>query len=82
MECARDVQCTTLTKPLPFALVVLAGGSIGDFTLGDARACFGLASKISPLGSTFNFDADVKISTARHQCENRLLRDFTACMGW
>ena len=30
-----------------------------------------LASKIPPLGSMLKFDADVKNSTARHQCENR-----------
>ncbi len=30
------------------------------FTLGDARAFWGLASKISPLGSMLKFDADVK----------------------
>ncbi len=42
----------------------------GVFTLDDARSCLGLTSKISPLGSTLNFDADVKITTARHQCEN------------
>ncbi len=33
---------------------------------------FGLTSKIPPLGSMFNFDADVKKTTMRHQCENRL----------
>ncbi len=42
------------------------------FTLGDARSFFGLTSKIPPLGSTVNFDADVKEMTARHQCGNRL----------
>ncbi len=42
----------------------------GVFTLGDARLFFGLASKIPPLGSMLNFDADVKKTTARHQCEN------------
>ncbi len=30
----------------------------------------GLTSKISPLGSMLNFDADVKNTTARPQCEN------------
>ncbi len=33
---------------------------------------FGLTSKIPPLGSTRNFDADVKRMTTRHQCEKRL----------
>ncbi len=36
------------------------------FTLGDARSFFALTSKIPPLGSMLNFDADVKKSTARH----------------
>ncbi len=30
------------------------------FTLGDARSFSGLTSKIPPLGSMLNFDADVK----------------------
>ncbi len=44
----------------------------GVFTLGDARSFFflGSTSKISSLGSMLNFDADVKETTARHQCEN------------
>ncbi len=32
----------------------------GLFTVGDARSFCGLTSKITPLGSMFNFDADVK----------------------
>ncbi len=32
----------------------------GVFTLGDARSFSGLTSKIPPLGSPLNFDADVK----------------------
>ena len=40
------------------------------FTLGDARSFSGLTSKIPPLGSMLNFDADVKKTTAHHQCEN------------
>ncbi len=40
------------------------------FLLSDALSFSGLASKIQPLGSMFNFDADVKKTTARHQCEN------------
>ncbi len=43
----------------------------GLFTLGDAQSFFGLTSKILPLGSMLNFDADVNKMTARHQCENR-----------
>ncbi len=42
----------------------------GVFTLGDAQPCFGLRSKITPLGSKLNFDIDVKKMTAYHQCEN------------
>ncbi len=38
----------------------------GVFTLGDARSFSGLTSKIPPLGSVLNFDADVKKTTARH----------------
>ncbi len=36
------------------------------FTLGDARSFSALTSKITPLGSMFNFDADVKKTTACH----------------
>ena len=40
------------------------------FTMGDARSFCGLTSKTPPFG--FNvFNADVKETTARHQCENR-----------
>ena len=42
--------------------------------MGDARSVFALTSKFPPLGSPLNFDADVKETTARHQCENRLRR--------
>ncbi len=48
------------------------GTGEGVFTLGDARSFSGLTSKIPPLDSMLNFDADVKKTTARHQCENRL----------
>ncbi len=41
--------------------------SEGVSTLGDARAFSELTSKIPPLGSMLNFDADVKKTTARHQ---------------
>ena len=34
--------------------------------LGDARSFSGPTSKIPPLGSMLNFDADVKTMTARH----------------
>ncbi len=45
----------------------------GVFTLRDMRAFSELTSKIPPLGSTVNFDADVKRQKddVRHQCENR-----------
>ncbi len=33
----------------------------------------GLTSKIPPLGSMLNFDADVKKTTVRHQCEKPLI---------
>ncbi len=46
----------------------------GVFTLSDARSFFGLTSKIPPLGSLLNFDADIKKMIARHQCENRFPR--------
>ncbi len=57
---------------------VLRGGSrirgryeqLGVFTLSDAQSFYELTSKIPPLGSMLNFDADVKTTTARHQCEN------------
>ncbi len=39
----------------------------GLFTLGDARSLFAQTSKIQPLGSMLNFDADVKNTTPRHQ---------------
>ena len=48
----------------------------GVFTLGDARSFVALTSKIPPLGSTLNFDADVKKMTARHRREN-----LVSC-GW
>ena len=35
------------------------------------RRFLGLTSKVAPLDSMLNFDADVKNTTARHQCENR-----------
>ncbi len=41
------------------------------FTSRDARSFSALTSKLPPLGSMLNFDADVKKMTARHQCENR-----------
>ncbi len=44
----------------------------GVSTLGNAQSFFGLTSKIPPLASMLNFDADVKKATARHQCENHL----------
>ncbi len=44
----------------------------GVFTLGDARVFSGLTSKIPPLGSMLNFDADVSKLTVRHECEIRL----------
>ncbi len=40
--------------------------STGVFTLGDARSFLAVTSKIPPLGSMLNFDADVKKTTARH----------------
>ncbi len=40
----------------------------GVSTLGDAWSFSGLTSKIPPLGSMLNFDADVKKKIARHQC--------------
>ncbi len=39
---------------------------------GFSHCFFGLTSKFPPLGSMLNFDADVKNTTMRHQCENRL----------
>ena len=45
----------------------------GVLMLGDAQSFFELASKIPPLGSMLNFDADVKRTTTRHQRENRLV---------
>ncbi len=50
---------------------------IKGFHIGDARACFALTSKIPPLGLTLNFDADVKKTTARHQCENCWFNTFS-----
>ncbi len=51
--------------------VYALGKSQGVFTLGDALSFSGLTSTIPPLGSMFNFDADVKKTTAGRQCENR-----------
>ncbi len=48
----------------------------GVFTLGDSQSFLGLTSKIPPLRSMLNFDADVKTTLARHQCEN----PFNLCM--
>ncbi len=44
------------------------------FTLSDARSFSGLTSKMTPLGPMLNFDADVKNTKARHECENRFRR--------
>ena len=41
---------------------------------------FGLTSKILPLGSMLNFDADVKKMAAHHQCENRFTRQVSYVM--
>ncbi len=49
------------------------------FTLGDARSFWRLTSKIPPLGSMLNFDADVKKMNARHQCENRFSLQRPEC---
>ncbi len=38
------------------------------FPIGGRAVVFALTSKNSPLGSTLNFDADVKKMTVRHQC--------------
>ncbi len=43
----------------------------GLFMLGDGRSFSRLTSKVSLLVSMSNVDADVKKTTARHQCENR-----------
>ncbi len=40
------------------------------FALRDTWSLFGLTSKIPPLDSMLNFDADVNKTTTRHQCEN------------
>ncbi len=47
----------------------------GVITLGDARSFYRLTSRIPPLDSMRNFDADVKASTTGHQCENPLKHD-------
>ncbi len=39
------------------------------FTLGDVRVFLGLASKISPFGFNVKFDADVKKTAERQQCD-------------
>ncbi len=44
-------------------------GASGVFTSRDTWSFSGLTSKMPPLGSMLNFDADVKKMTARHQCE-------------
>ncbi len=44
--------------------------------MGDPWSFSGLTSKIPPLSSILKFDADVKETTARHQCENRLKHQF------
>ncbi len=51
-ESSRGVFCLTEADP--------AWPPEGDYTLGDALSFSGLTSKISPLGSMLNFDADVK----------------------
>ncbi len=52
----------------------------GVLTLGDARTYFELALTIPPFVSMFNFDADVKKTTARHQCENRQwMNEYEGC---
>ncbi len=45
---------------------VLATFSEGVCILGDAWSFLALTSKIPPLSAMFNFDADVKKTTARH----------------
>ncbi len=46
-------------------------GGQRECALGDAPSFWVLTSKMTPLGSMLSFDADVKKTTARHQCENR-----------
>ncbi len=60
-ECV--VCCVLVFWMVPLSEVV--------FTLGDAWTFSGSTSKMSRLGSMLNFDADVKKTTARHQCETR-----------
>ena len=47
--------------------------AFGVFILGDAWSFSELTLKIQPLGSILNFDADVKNTTARHQCTSKPL---------
>ncbi len=48
------------------------------FHIGWRAGISGLTSTFSPLGSMLNFDADVKKTTARHQCENPCTRNWHA----
>ncbi len=67
-----DVEfCTNFVGIIQFIKIFMQKFK-GFCTLGDARSFSGLTSKIPPLGSMLNFDADVKKTTARHQGENRL----------
>ncbi len=54
----------------------------GVFTLSDARSFSGLTSKISPLGSMLNFEANVKKTTALQQCENPNRCTVDIFQGW
>ncbi len=52
--------------------------SKGVFILGDAQSFLGQTSKIPPFTSMLKFDADVKNTSARHQCENRFMLNFVS----
>ncbi len=55
------------------------GGTMGAFTLGDARSCFGATSKIQPLDSTSHFDADVKKNLCTSPMWNPLKNTVCQC---
>ncbi len=66
-------QNTTIAKSCPTKMTPDPGHQQLSHWL--KRGFFRLTSEIPPLCSMLNFDADVKNTTARHQCENRYSRD-------
>ncbi len=76
------VVSSPVLPEVPLSLLDLPCGTpMRLFTLGDALSFLELTSKIPPLGSMLNFDADVKTRPHVTQCENSfvVLGDNNIC---